>query len=211
MVNSPRHSHRTLTTSTAAMPSHGQTSRPVPFNAARGDTSPIPGRYNTALAQAGLPTVSHAELDWMLRPYCRTEEELVVEKQRYIASAERSVPTGKIPMLGQKPNDGGEPALKFLPIPGDRLAIRIFPGGFERGRHMFFFYFVDENEQPVNMPPGYSVHQCFAPNNIQLKGLHEVLGFPLDKGDSFAVLEDVWCVLCRPGFVDWQLSTAVQG
>jgi hypothetical protein len=48
--------------------------------------------------QAGLPTVSEADLDFILRPHFRTEEDLGTTKRQWIVIAEGSVPTGEIPM-----------------------------------------------------------------------------------------------------------------
>ncbi|KAJ7758131.1 hypothetical protein DFH07DRAFT_818804 [Mycena maculata] len=147
------------------------------------------------MAQAGLPTVSNADLDCMLRPYFRTEEELAAGKRLFLLNAEGSVPTGEIPMLGRKPNEDGQPTLKLLTIPEDRLAIRFFRGGFPATKAMVFFDF----------------HQVSIPTKIQLKALHDVLGMqPGDGSECFAVLKDVWCVLCRPGRADCD-SSVIQG
>ncbi|KAJ6580819.1 hypothetical protein B0H19DRAFT_1060541 [Mycena capillaripes] len=89
-----------------------------------------------AVAQAGFPTISDADLDFMLRPYFRTEKELAATKRQFLLNAERSVPTGEIPMLGRKPNDDGQPTLKLMDIPDDSLTVRFFRGGFPAERGM---------------------------------------------------------------------------
>ncbi|KAJ7666537.1 hypothetical protein B0H17DRAFT_261997 [Mycena rosella] len=146
----------------------------------------------------------------MLTPIYNTPQELAIAKAQWIAHSNQiAPPSGRIPILGRKPDDGGEPALKVLSIPGDTLSIRLFPGGFERGRHMVFFDFVQEN-MGVPMPQGYSVKQLTNSGDITLQGLYTVFGFPLPhNGESFAVMEDVSVVLTRPGLADFVFSTQI--
>ncbi|KAJ7116901.1 hypothetical protein C8R44DRAFT_854621 [Mycena epipterygia] len=129
----------------------------------------------------------------MLKPVCNTPQELAQAKARWIANSNQiAPPDGKIPMLGRKPDEGGEPALKLLPIPNDVLYIRLFPGGFARDQHMVFFDFVQGGTVGVPMPQGYSVHQVTTCGNVALLGLHDVFGWPLPpNGESFAVMEDL--------------------
>ncbi|KAJ6565670.1 hypothetical protein B0H10DRAFT_2112635 [Mycena sp. CBHHK59/15] len=202
------------------MPSRYQTPSPVPSNAAGGDPAAgdapttthfyfpgtdgptIPSNFNNALALAGLPTISEATLEWMLKPVCNTPQELAQAKARWIENSNRIAPaSGEIPMLGRKPDEGGEPALKLLTIPNDLLCIRFFPGGFEHGKHMVFFDFVQGGTIGVPMPQGYSVQQLSIYGNVPLRGLHD--------GESFAVMKEVSVVLVRPGRPNFVFSTQI--
>ncbi|KAJ7240349.1 hypothetical protein B0H12DRAFT_1221759 [Mycena haematopus] len=163
------------------------------------DEAPIQCNFNNVLARAGLPTISDTTLEWMLKPTCNTPQELATAKATWIENSNKMVPeSGIIPVLGRKPDDGGEPALKLLPIPNDTHSIRLFPGGIERNRQMLFFDFVQEGKA-VPMPQGYSVHQLMLWGNVPLQGMHHVLGFQLpSNGESFAILEEASVVLIRP-------------
>lgn len=77
---------------------------------------------------------------------------------------------------------------------------------------MMFFDFVDKySRQPKKLPKDYTVYQKFVPRNIELKPILEVLGEQSgEENQSFAILENVTCVLCRRGCADWEFSTAIR-
>ncbi|KAJ6465192.1 hypothetical protein C8R47DRAFT_991618, partial [Mycena vitilis] len=89
----------------------------------------------------------------------------------------------------------------LIPIPGDRLSIRLFPGGTRPQSGMFFFDFFDARRQvAVNAPQGYTVtvvwpHALAGP----LASLEVVMGVTPDEGfEKFTVTQNVRCSLARP-------------
>ncbi|KAJ6502220.1 hypothetical protein C8R45DRAFT_1209827 [Mycena sanguinolenta] len=179
------------------------------------DDPPIPCKWNDAQIRLGQPTLSDATLDFMLRSSCNTPGELARAKEKYLAYLDTvAPPSGESPILGRKPEDGGEPAYKLLPIPDDSLSIRLFPGGLARSRRTLFFDFVqvhdDGSTVGVPMPKNYRVEQRLPVGNIRLKGLHQVLKLPTpSNGESFAVMEEASVLLARPGHADFLFSTEI--
>ncbi|KAJ7503083.1 hypothetical protein B0H11DRAFT_2223177 [Mycena galericulata] len=113
----------------------------------------------------------------MLKPICSTPEALARAKAKYMEHANQLVPpSGEFQMIGRKPEEGGEPALKLVPIPGDALSVRFFPG--INGTVSFDFVKGDYDGEHsmgtgLRMPQGYVVHQAFFGHLIELKGIHE--------------------------------------
>jgi 23S rRNA-/tRNA-specific pseudouridylate synthase len=60
-----------------------------------------------------------------------------------------------------------------------------------------------------NMPQGYTLHQVFY-QNIQLIAVNKPLGVQALPGNQyFAILEDLWCEMGRPGHPNWRFSTTL--
>ncbi|KAJ7630074.1 hypothetical protein DFH06DRAFT_705823 [Mycena polygramma] len=177
------------------------------------------------------PPATDEEIDWVMGVHNWTDvsnEVLVEARAQFRAKMERRLgPGGEIPVLGRKPGpNANEPVLKTLSIPDSGgLSVRLFRGGFPiRGAGMglglprglggmLFFDFVDEHGLPVDMPDGYSVHQLMGfGSKIALQPMHNVLGIDTQGTNlqCFAIMENVSCVLQRPGRQDWQFSTVVQ-
>lgn len=62
------------------------------------------------MANAGFPTLSDEDLDYMLGPYCQTKEALAEAKRLVKLNAEEIVPTDELPMLGVR--DSFDPSLR---------------------------------------------------------------------------------------------------
>ncbi|KAJ7608794.1 hypothetical protein FB45DRAFT_763096, partial [Roridomyces roridus] len=90
----------------------------------------------------------------------------------------------------------------FLDIPESKLGIRLFPGGALPAQGVFFFDFVNrENEQPVNAPKDYTVYQIEGGQQIKLSSVEEIYGVasPGAGLEKFAIMENAVCCLVRPG------------
>ncbi|KAJ7049438.1 hypothetical protein C8F01DRAFT_1378564 [Mycena amicta] len=137
-------------------------------------------------------------------------------KGRWLARGAQMVPNGKIPVLGQKPEEGSASAYTLFDIPDDdnKLSIRLFPGGVQRFQRILFFDFVTTawgKTRGVPMPAGYGVYQMMPNELVALQGVTQVFGAPVpDVGESFTVMEDVQVVVKRVGKDDFVFSTKIK-
>ncbi|KAJ7630071.1 hypothetical protein DFH06DRAFT_1480155 [Mycena polygramma] len=173
------------------------------------------------------PPATDEEIDWVMGVHnwpVVSQEVLAEARAQFRRRIEEQLgPGGEIAVLGRKPGPNAkEPVLKTLSIPHDHLSVRFFRGGFpNRGMGlglpgglggMLFFDFVDEHGLAVNMPDEYTVHQLMGfGSKIALQPMHNVLGIDT-RGTNlqcFAIMENVSCVLQRPGQQDWQFSTVL--
>ncbi|KAJ7061999.1 hypothetical protein C8F01DRAFT_1136087 [Mycena amicta] len=164
------------------------------------------------MAAAGLATVSETTLEWMLTPIYGSHG-VAGAKEAWRAATETSFANG-LPLIGRKPEEGGQGALQYLPIPGDlEHSIRLYPGGFESEQGILCFdFYSSAHRQGVPMPPGYAVFQptmSSSGGEVELQGLHATLGgqqMP-QYGESFLVITKATVTVKRNGVEVFAFTT----
>ncbi|KAJ7757434.1 hypothetical protein B0H16DRAFT_1721178 [Mycena metata] len=167
------------------------------------DEEPLNIPLNMLMTNLSLPTVSARTLDWLFSGMYPDPESRALATADFMRKAKDIGPAdGVIPIIGQKPEQGGALAIKLLTIPGERspLYIRFYPGGHTRDDTVICFDLATGPQQGMPLPRGYSFFQRTSEGDVDLKGLQEAMGYGKPTGgDSFLIIKDTHVILRRPG------------
>ncbi|KAI6106085.1 hypothetical protein EDD16DRAFT_206823 [Pisolithus croceorrhizus] len=87
-----------------------------------------------------------------------------------------------IMVVGQKPKQG-DTNFSVIPIPGTRLAIRIWDGGADAFRlYMMDFFDLDERTA-INCPPGYSIYMVPTPGTTDVSTNYPLYSWETEFGN----------------------------
>ncbi|KAJ7757461.1 hypothetical protein B0H16DRAFT_1457645 [Mycena metata] len=138
------------------------------------DEDPLDIPLNMLMTNLSLPTLSARTLDWVLSGMFPDPASRALATANFMSIAKDIGPTdGVLPIIGQKPEQGGADAIKLILIPGERrpLYIRFYRGGHTPDDTVICFDLATGPQQGVPLPRGYSFFQRTSEGRCDLKGL----------------------------------------